>query len=104
MPQLYSAIEDPHINTRIKRQALEVKRKSNISLEAAVSEKKKKQQEQVDNLIKDIVVLVEDQELKDSSFEDSEVREEVASLNASRKISHDEFVLKRGNTEKINIK
>lgn len=62
MPQFYSIIEDPRLGSKIKRETIGLKREEQLTFEDAMKKRKEKQQTQVDNLIKDILLLVEEQD------------------------------------------
>lgn len=60
MPQFYTIIDDPRLNlkTRIKKETISIKKEKRMTLEDAIYSRKEKQRAQVNNLIKDILLLV----------------------------------------------
>ncbi len=62
MPQFYTIIDDPRLNlkTRIKKETISIKKERQVTFEDAIYTRKEKQQTQVNNLIKDILLLVEE--------------------------------------------
>ena len=58
MPQFYTLIEDPKLINKIKREAIDIKRQSQESMEEALEITKNQKEEKIDQLIKDFVSVL----------------------------------------------